>query len=142
MDTGKGIYTEITTINAPDRASENATVHVEIRIKNFWSNPLHIYCVGVWDSEQRYIDWLDAWLEPEQVASFSGSFIMPSRNVIAYAYSYFEATDGYLYLDDSTSRQINLEIASRQINSEITYRGRISRKELEYNESRATIPVR
>ena len=127
-----GTYTEIVEIVAPASAVAGSTVNVEVRIKNTWSTNVHIYCVGVLDSQTRFIDWLDAWVSPGQTQSFYGSFTMLSQNVTINAYSYYEGVDGYLYFDDSKSKTVSVTEAVV---------GKISREELEYNSSRATIPA-
>ena len=103
-----GNYTEIVEIVAPDKAAAGSLVSVEVRIKNTWSTNVHIYCVGVLDSQTRFIDWPDAWVSPGQIQSFYGSFAMPSQNVIINAYSYYEAVDGLIYFDDQKSKAVGL----------------------------------
>ena len=107
----KGTYTEIVDIVAPSSAPAGARVDVTIRIKNTWSASVHIAAVGVWDSEERFIDWLDYWISPGSTHSFSGSFIMPARDVTIHAYSYYEAADGYLYFDDEKEKDVDLAAA-------------------------------
>lgn len=103
-----GRYTDIIEIVAPSKAVAGSTVSVEVKIKNIWSTGVHIYCIGVLDSEARFIDWLDAWVSPGATESYYGSFIMPSRNVTIHAYSYYEAADGFLYSDDEDEKGISL----------------------------------
>lgn len=129
---GKGTYTQITAIAAPDSAQAGQTVNVEVKIKNNWTGYVHIYCVAVRDTVDRFIDWIDAWVAPGATQSYYGSFVMPNQSCTINAYSYYEGADGYLYSDDSKSKDVAL--------AEV-YEGTISRKELEYNESRANIPA-
>lgn len=127
-----GTYTSITEIVAPSSAVVGQTVDVTVKIKNIYSDWVHIYCIAVLDSENRFIDWLDAWVAPGNTQSFYGSFVMPSKNVTINAYSYFEGADGGLYSDDSKSKNVTLAAA---------YAGTISKKELEYDSARASIPA-
>jgi hypothetical protein len=120
-----GTYTEIVEIVAPSSAVAGSTVNVEVKIKNRYSASVHIYCVGVLDSQTRFIDWQDAWVSPGQTQSFYGSFIMPSQSVTLNIYSYYEAVDGYLYSDDSKSKAVSVTEAVA---------GKISRKELDYED--------
>ncbi|MBA7659736.1 hypothetical protein ES703_67728 [subsurface metagenome] len=131
-DIAKGAYTDIVDIVAPSSARAGETVSVTIKIKNIWTASVHVYAVGVWDSEERFIDWLDYWIPAGSTHSFSGSFIMPARDVTIHAYSYYEAADGYLYFDDEAQASVTL--------AEV-FEGTISRKELEYDEARAYIPA-
>lgn len=127
-----GTYTSIVSIVAPSSAVAGSTVNVEVKIKNLYSDWVHIYCVAVQDSENRFIDWLDAWVAPGATESFYGSFTMPNEDVTINAYSYFEGEDGGLYRDDSKSKTVTLAVA---------YAGTISKKELEYDSARASIPA-
>jgi len=103
-----GTYSEIVEIVAPASAVAGSQVNVEVKIKNIWTNNLHLYCVALPDSAFRFIDWQDAWVGPGQVQSFYGAFIMGGGDVTINAYSYFEATDGNLYLDDSKAKVVKL----------------------------------
>ncbi|MBA7688995.1 hypothetical protein ES703_97487 [subsurface metagenome] len=127
-----GTYTDIVDIVAPSSARAGESVPVTIKIKNTFTASVHVYAVGVWDSEERFIDWLDYWISPGSTHSFSGSFVMPDRDVTIHAYSYYEAADGYLYFDDEAETVVTL--------AEVL-EGTISRKELEYDESRVNIPA-
>ncbi|GAI87717.1 unnamed protein product, partial [marine sediment metagenome] len=105
---GAGTYTEIVAIDAPSSAVEGSRVDVTIRIRNKYSASVHVSAIGVYDSEERFIDWLDYWISPGATHSFSGSFIMPSRDITIHAYSYFEAADGYWYFDDEAEKDVKL----------------------------------
>lgn len=104
-----GTYTDIVGIVAPGSAVAGERVSVEVRVKNLHSAAVHIYCVAVLDSEQRFIDWQEAWVNPGAVQSYRGSFTMPGRRVTINAYTYYEAADGYLYSDDQASKSVSLE---------------------------------
>ncbi len=130
-----GIYTEITEIVAPSSAVAGETVDVTIKIKNTWTASVHVSAVGVRDSTDRFIDWLDYWIPAGATHSFSGSFVMPNEDVTIHAYSYFEATDGYWYLDDEDEKDVSLAAPPE------VYEGTISKKQLEHDGTHNTIPV-
>jgi len=113
-DIGKGAYTQIITIIAPSSAVAGETVSVEVRIKNIWTDPVHIYCVGIRDSAERFIDWPDAWVAPGSTQSFYGSFTMPNQDVTLNVYSWYVGVDGYLYLDDTKSITVSLAALTPQ----------------------------
>lgn len=127
-----GTYTDIIEIVAPSSATAGETVPVTINIRNKYSASLHVAAVGIYDTEQRFIDWLDYWIPAGATHSFSGSFIMPDRDVTIHAYSYYEDAEGYWRFDDEAAKDVSL--------AEV-FAGIISRKELEYNEARASIPA-
>ena len=104
-----GIYTEITEIVAPASASAGETVPVTIEIKNIWTASVHVYAVGVANTEDRFISWLDYWIPAGATHSFSGSFTMPNRDVTIHAYSHYEGVDGYVHPDDEASKDVSLE---------------------------------
>lgn len=103
-----GTYTEITNIVAPSEASQGQVVDVAVDINDIWSGSVHVYCVAVLDSENRFIDWLSAWQNPGDIIRYRGSFIMPNTAVTINAYSYYEGTDGYMHSDDSKSKNVAL----------------------------------
>jgi len=106
--TGGGVYTEIVAIIAPDNAVAGATVDVEVQIKNISTEQVHVYCIGVRDSAERFIDWLEAWLGPGSVQSFHGSFIMPNEDVIVNIYTYYRDAEGYLHSEESLQYPIKV----------------------------------
>ena len=108
-------YTEIVEILAPESAVADSTVNVAVAIKNTWSATIHVYCVAVLDSESRFIDWLDAWVNPGVTHYFNGSFVMPNKDVRINVYSYWEDTDGYVHSDDSMSKDVKLAELAPQV---------------------------
>ncbi len=106
-----GAYTEIVEIQAPDEAVAGDTVNVAVGVSNTWTDAVHIYCVAVLDSESRFIDWLDAWVDPGETRYFNGSFVMPEGDVTINVFSYFQASDGNVYLDDSRAKDVKLSAA-------------------------------
>lgn len=127
-----GTYTDIVEIVAPDEAVAGSVVSAQVRIKNRHSASIHIYAVAVLDSEDRFIDWLDSWVSPGQTKTFYGSFTMPSQDVTIHAYSYYEASDGYLYWDDAREKEVSVSEAVE---------GAITRKEMEYDSAQESIPI-
>lgn len=130
-----GTYTEVTEIVAPNSATAGETVPVTIKIKNLWTGSVHVYAIGVLDSEDRFIDWLDDWISAGATHSFSGSFTMPNRDVTIHAYSYYEAEDGYVYFDDEAAKDVSLAAPPE------VFEGTISRKEMKYDDTKRSIPV-
>jgi hypothetical protein len=127
-----GTYTDVVEIVAPSSAVAGETVPVTIKIKNKYSASVNVAAIGVYDSEVRFIDWLTAWIPAGATQSFSGSFVMPTRAVTIHGYSYYYGVDGYWYFDDERTKSVSL--------TEV-YKGTISKKELEYDETRGAIPV-
>ncbi len=131
-----GTYTDIVDIVAPSSARAGESVWVTIKIRNKYSASVHIYAIGVLDSEDLFIDWLDYWIPAGATHSFSGSFTMPNRDVTIHAYSYYEAADGYVYRDDEAAKDVSLTAPPE------VFEGKISRKELKYDSVTGPIPVR
>jgi len=119
-----GTYTDIVDIVAPSSAVAGETVSVTIKIKNTYSASVHVSAIGIWDSEERFIDWLDYWIPAGQTHSFSGSFAMPDRDVTIHAYSYYEDSEGYWRYDDEAQKDVSL--------AEVL-EGTISKKRLEHD---------
>ncbi|GAJ05454.1 unnamed protein product, partial [marine sediment metagenome] len=108
------------------------SVPVTIKIKNIYTAYIHVSAVGVYDSEERFIDWLDYWIPAGSTHSFSGSFIMPSYAVTIHAYSWYEGVDGYLYPDDEADKNVSL--------AEV-FEGTITKKEIDYKDAWRSIPI-
>jgi len=106
---GAGTYTDIVAIDAPSSAVAGSRVDVTIRIRNKYTASVHVAAIGVYDSEERFIYWQYYWIPAGVTHSFSGSFIMPARDVTIHAYSYYEAEDGYWYFDDEAEKDVKLE---------------------------------
>jgi len=114
-----GTYTDIVEIIAPDSASPGEIVSVTVRIKNTWTDYVHIAAVGVRDSEERFIDWLDQWVPSGQTYSFSGSFTMPNEDITIHLYSLYEDIEGYWRFDDEEEKVITLEAGWQFLSSKI-----------------------
>ncbi|GAH80297.1 unnamed protein product, partial [marine sediment metagenome] len=68
------------------------------------------YAVGVLDSEERFINWLDYVIPAGATHSFQGSFIMWDRDVTIHAYSYIEDEDGFVHLDNEAAKDVKLGV--------------------------------
>lgn len=130
-----GTYTDIVDIVAPSSATAGETVLVTIKIKNIWTASIHVAAIGIYDTEVRFIDWLDYWIPAGSTHSFSGSFAMPDRDITIHAYSYYEAEDGGWYFDDEASKDVSVAAPPE------VYAGTITAVELEHDEAQAAIPV-
>lgn len=103
-----GTYTEITDLIAPSQAVAGAVVNVTINIKNITDADVHVAAVGTYDTELRFIDWLDSLIPAGETHSFSGSFVMPNKDVIIHAYSHYEDPEGNWYYDDEVTMDVTL----------------------------------
>ncbi|GAI32568.1 unnamed protein product, partial [marine sediment metagenome] len=129
-----GIYTDIVEIVAPSSAKAGDWVDVTIKVKNIWTDWVHVWMLGLYDSVERFVDFTD-WIPAGSTHEYTGAFIMPDRDVIIHAYTYYEGEDGGWYFDDEAEKRVSLAVAPEP------YAGTISRMELEYDESRADIPA-
>ena len=128
-----GTYTQIVEIVAPSSARAGDWVDVTIKVKNIWTDWVHVWTLGLYNSVVRFVDF-DDWIPAGSTHEYMGSFIMPDRDVTIRAYTYYEAEDGYWYFDDEAEKAVSLEEVE-------VFAGTISRKELEYDESRSRIPI-
>jgi len=133
---GKGAFTEIVDIVAPSSAPAGSRVDITVKIKNLYSSTIGIMVGGA--LEYGVSPWPtitfpspSANVGPGATYSFNGYFTMPSVAVTIHAYSYYYA-EGSWYFDDERTKNVTVAVV---------YQGTISRKELEYNESRAAIPA-
>ena len=131
----RGAYTDIVSIIAPAQAAYGDLVTIEARVKNLYSTYIYISTSGKFDNSIFY-------LYPEYYSvgagatyPFSGSFTMPNKKVRVYVWSYYW-TGTEWYLDDE--RYIDIALAAPPEE----FVGTINKKELEYDESRGSIPVR
>jgi len=124
-------YAEIVDIIAPASAPAGEQVSIEAKVKNLAAQVIYISTSGRFDTTIFYL-----YPEYETVGagatySFSGSFTMPGKGVRVYVWSYYW-TGTEWYLDDESYVDIALAEA---------YQGSLSKKELEYDETRENIPV-
>jgi len=127
-----GTYTDIVEIDAPSSAVAGETVPVTVRVKNIHSYGFSISVAATYiPGPVRFIGPEDHYVAAGATRSWSGSFTMPASDVTIWAYSSY--WDGnYWRSDDEISKDVNL--------AEVV-EGTISRKELEYDEARASIPA-
>jgi len=125
-----GLYTKITDIVAPDSAAQGKRVDVTVKVKNidlFWDHV--IACVAIVDG-LRFIDEV-VIIRSGETYSYSGAFLMAAGDVTIYAYTYYPRDTEWI-LDDQAEKDVAL--------AEV-FEGTISKKELEYDEARASIPA-
>lgn len=129
-----GDYTEIIGMSAPSEAEAGEEVEISVTVRNLADYPIYISVSGKYDNNIYY-------LYPESINiaaggshTFTGSFLMPSKDVRVYAWSFYWTGEDW-YQDDERYVDIALAVPPE------VYAGTISRKELEYDESRSGIPV-
>jgi len=125
-----GIYTQITDIVAPDSATQGERVDVTIKVENidpYWDHV--IACVAIVNG-LRFIDEVQI-IRSGETNSYSGAFLMAGGDVTIYAYTYYPEDTEWIP-DDQAQQDVTLVEV---------FEGTISRKELEYDESRSGIPV-
>lgn len=129
-----GTYAEITEIVAPSSASAGETVPVTIKIRNNGTFSYAIATNGLLETREwlkRFMGWQEDICEAGKIRSFSGSFIMPDLDVIIHAYSYYATETGWVF-DVEKTQGVSLVIP---------YEGTLSKKELEYDSVKGSIPV-
>jgi len=129
-----GIYTDITEIVAPSSARAGDSVDITARVRNLADYSIYISTSGKFDNTIFYLYPESSSVGAGATYSFSGSFTMPNRKVRVYVWSWFW-TGSEWYQDDAAYVDISLEEVVEE------FRGTLSRKELEYDESRVEIPV-
>lgn len=131
-----GTYTEIIEIVAPGSALAGSRVDITVKIKNKYASTIGIMVGGALEygvAPRPSINFPTNWANVPggTVQSFTGSFTMPSKGVAVYIYSYYYS-DGMWYPDDEKQKSVTLGQE---------FKGSLSRKELEYDETRGRIPV-
>jgi len=105
-----GTYSDVVEIIAPDTAQAGQTVNVTIKIKSKCSNIFTVACIGVYDSEERFIDWLTYNISPGETHSFDGSFVMPyyppGKVITIHGYSYWYGQDDSWHFDDEKTKDV------------------------------------
>lgn len=126
-----GAYTNIVDIIAPASASAGELVNIEAKVKNLAAQVIYISTSGRFDTTIFYLYPEYSTVDAGVTSSFSGSFTMPSKDIRVYVWSYYW-TGTEWYLDDESY----VDIALAEV-----YQGSLSKKELEYDETREDIPV-
>lgn len=135
------LYAEITQITAPSEATAGSSVSVQVKIKNKHSSTIGIMVGGA--LEYGVSPWPPISFPANQAtvaagatATFSGLFTMPyyppGKEIVIHAYSYWYGSDYAWHFDDEKTKTV-ITVAPLS--------GTITKKELEYNESRAAIPA-
>lgn len=127
-----GTYTDIVEIIAPSEAAAGETVSVEVRVKNLHTASIYITVTGSVDGVELHFGNVALVVGAGEIHSYYDSFVMPSNSVTLWVWSWYWGTDSAWHQDDEASRAVALAKE---------YIGTISKKELEYNESRADIPA-
>lgn len=127
-------YTAI-TITAPSSAKEGEKVSASVQIKNI--TQYHYSFQGdIYALPDQYADFVigtvDEGIRSGETKTYNVSFTMPDCNTTVFIWLERWATDRWVY-DNAASKVVSLKV--------VQYRGSISRKELEYDESRSPIPA-
>jgi len=129
LPTDAGSYTHILSMSAsPSPAGAGGTVTVVVSVRNLHTGPIYITVSGAFDSKvfsftPEYIN-----VNPGKSQLFSGNFIMPSKGVRVYAWSWYWTGEAW-YKDDEKY----IDVASTAPPTE--YEGTITKKELKYQRS-------
>ncbi|MBA7698435.1 hypothetical protein ES703_107112 [subsurface metagenome] len=129
-----GAYTDIIEIIAPASAEYGDLVSIEVRVRNLYTSGIYIATSGRYDGVDIFPTEAYAGVEPGATHSFYFSFTMPNNDVRLDVWSFYW-TGTEWYQDDHSYVDIALAILPEE------YKGTLSRKELEYDESRGSIPV-
>ncbi len=129
-----GAFTEIVDIIAPAEADAGDLVNVEVRARNLHTGPIYISVAGQYNGALISFSPDYATVEAGATYSFTASFTMPNNDIRLNIWSYYWTGEEW-YPDDYSYVDIAL-VAPPEV-----YAGTISRKELEYDASRAGIPV-
>ena len=127
-------YADIVDIIAPASAAQGKRVDVTVKVKNI--DPIYdhvVACLVIVDG-LRFIDEV-AIIDSGETHLYSGAFLMAGGDVTIYAYSYYPkpyAVPTEWILDDTAEKNVALAVV---------YKGTITKKELDYEDSWRSIPV-
>ena len=120
-------------IVAPNSARAGETVYVEARIRNLCDFAISLTAtMGRVNGEVLRFGAVHKIVGAGETESWYDSFTMPERGVVVSVESWYKGIDDVWYSDDRDERAIALEGI---------YQGTISRKELEYDHVKSSIPV-
>lgn len=129
-----GTHTWIVDIIAPASANAGDLVNVEVRVRNISTESIAISCAtGLYDETPLYFSPDYLWVAPGSTQSFTASFTMPNKDIRLHVGSFYWTETGWVQ-DDYAYVDITLAGVPPAA-------GTISKKELEYDASRATIPA-
>lgn len=126
---GAGTYTDIVGVDAPSSAAPGTVVSITVRIKNTYSSIIGIMVGGALEygvSPRPTISFPDSIKNVDAGAteSFLGSFVMPNKDVVIHAYSYYYGSDGLWYFDDELTIKVSVGIEQPVFsNLSVTYAG-------------------
>jgi hypothetical protein len=136
-------YADIVEIEAPGEAVAGARVDIKVYIKNLESRTIGLMVGGAleygeipWPTIEFPNDYAN--FPPGETYYFAGYFTMPDSDVTIHAYSYWYGVDSTWHFDDEDTKDVSL---AGEPPPEEPVEGTITRKELEYDESRADIPA-
>jgi len=124
------------TIDAPDSAAEGEKVSVSALLKNVssYGSMYKTEISAVPDLFPAFrIGTIEKYIDSGESFTAYGSFTMPASNTTILIGVERWAVDHWIY-DNSASRAVSLEVVPE-------FRGTISKKELDYDETRRAIPV-
>jgi len=127
-------YTTI-SITAPSTAKKGATVNASVTVKNT-TQYNYSFRGDIYALPDKYPEYVIGSINQVIMAGASKtvnvSFTMPDCAVTIFLWLERWATSAWVY-DNSASKVVSLEV--------VTYTGSLSKKELEYDSVRGTIPV-
>jgi hypothetical protein len=127
-----GTYTDIVSITAPASAKYGDAVSVTVKVKNIFSLPLNIAVTGRYNGVDIAFSPVYATVGAGVTYSFTSSFTMPNKNIKLDVWSSYWVDYVGWYQDDY--EYVNIALAE-------VYKGTITKKELEYDSARASIPA-
>ena len=125
---------DIIKIDAPSSAQAGEQVIVDISVKNISGSDLDLSVTAVYDSAPIPFQFDYLLVAPGQTVIFRGWFTMPNKGVRVTAWGWYWTGTEWIY-DDTMYIDIALEGVVPE------YAGTISRKELEYDHVKSSIPV-
>lgn len=131
LEVAAGAYTDIISITAPASAKYGAAVSVTVKVKNLATYAIYISVTGRYDGVNIVFSPDFASVGAGATYSFTKSFTMPNKSIKLEAWSWY--WDGAKWYQDDYE-YVNIALAE-------VYKGTISKKELEYDSARASIPA-
>jgi len=131
LEVAAGAYTDIISIVAPASAKYGAAVSVTVKVKNLATYAIYISVTGRYDGVNIVFSPDFASVGAGATYSFTKSFTMPNKSIKLEAWSWY--WDGAKWYQDDYE-YVNIALAE-------VYKGTISKKELEYDSARASIPA-
>jgi len=104
-----GRYTDIVKIIAPDNASTGSIVPVDVRVKNIDTLFDHMVACVIIANGDRFVDAFTI-IRSGKTFSFTGTFIMPNKDITIYAYTYYPLGPDWV-LDDEATKDVDVAVA-------------------------------